>query len=559
VYFKREQSAEESGLNQQDIMTRLQQAAQFHQLGQIENAVQGYEEILRTAPDTFDAVRLLGIARVQQGQPTEAVALLEKALTIRPASLDVQGYLGLAYKAAGRLAESEDCYRKALASNPNDTNTIINLGNLLILQERASEATVFYQRAMELRPQDPVCHTLMGDALSMIGHRGEAKLSYGKALSLQPNHVEAHNGIGLLEMSAGQLHDAITAFEKALELRPNDAHIHNNLGQALQRQHRYEDAATQFRKALAIQPTLMAAHNNLGGALFEIESAEAALQSYETALQTDPTFTPALLNQGIALFDESEPEKAFRSFDAALSASKEHSLARAYRDISFHLCNPEGPLPDKNEHPVPEACAIIESYLYMRENGPGAKAMSRHRDVLKLAVEAAPVDGLVLEFGVFFGHSIRYLAGLAGGDVHGFDSFEGIPEKWFQGEDAGAYTTGGKLPPVPDNVTLHVGWFNETLVPFKASHDGPIRLANIDCDIYVSTKCIFDELENQMVEGTILIFDEYLCYPDWQEHEYKAFQEFIQRTGWEYEYLAYSLFSRQTVVRLLTQSSTSKK
>ena len=544
-------------MNQQNIMAQLQQAVQLHQQGQLDGAAAAYAEILTQAPDTFDAMRLLGIVRIQQGNAPEAVALLEKSLAIRPTSAEIQGYLGLAYKAAGRLGESETCYRKALENSPNDTNTIINLGNLLMLQSRAAEATVLYQRAIELRPEDPVCHTIMGDALSQIGHRGEARLSYGKALSLQPNHVEAHNGLGLLEMGEGQLHEAVTAFEKALQIRPNDAHIHNNLGQVFQRQHRYEEAAAQFKKATSFHPELSAAHNNLGGALFEIESAEAALQSYEKVLQVDPSFTPALLNQGIALFDDSNPQSALLSFEAALVSSPGHALARAYRDVLAHLCHPEQDLPDESDHPIPEARAIIESYRYMHEDGKSAKGLSRHRDILKLAMDAAPSDGLVLEFGVFFGHSIRYLAGLTEGHVHGFDSFEGIPENWFQGEEAGSYTTDGKLPPVPDNVTLHVGWFNDTLPTFKTSNEGPIRLANIDCDIYVSTKCIFDELESQMVAGTILVFDEYLCYPGWQDHEYKAFQEFIQRTGWQYEYLAYSLFSRQTVVRLLTQESTS--
>ncbi|MEE9384237.1 MAG: class I SAM-dependent methyltransferase [Nannocystaceae bacterium] len=172
-------------------------------------------------------------------------------------------------------------------------------------------------------------------------------------------------------------------------------------------------------------------------------------------------------------------------------------------------------------------------------------------EALRLGLAAARSDGLVLEFGVRFGTSIRMIAELAGQDTHGFDSFEGLPEAWGEA-DQGEYSTGGRVPEVPDNVTLHPGWFDATLPVFLRDHPGPVWFVNVDCDIYSSTKTVLELLGPQIGPGTVLIFDEYIGNLTWREDEWKALQEAVRQFGWRYEYLAFSLFTKQTVVRIST-------
>ena len=47
-----------------------------------------------------------------------------------------------------------------------------------------------------------------------------------------------------------------------------------------------------------------------------------------------------------------------------------------------------------------------------------------------------------------------------------------------------------------------------------------------------------------MIPGTVILFDEYFNYPNWEAHEYKAFQEFVAAKAIAYRYLA---FARQQV------------
>ncbi len=170
-------------------------------------------------------------------------------------------------------------------------------------------------------------------------------------------------------------------------------------------------------------------------------------------------------------------------------------------------------------------------------------AMFETRDALLAeSLALAPKDGLLLEFGVEKGGSIRELAKLTPRTIHGFDSFEGLPEAWSgTPEQRGKFSLGGKLPPVPANVTLHKGWFDQTLPGFLAAHAGPVSFVHVDCDIYSSTKTVLESLKPRFVPGTVLLFDEYFNYPNWRQHEYKAFQEFVAATGARYRYVGYSM------------------
>jgi len=145
--------------------------------------------------------------------------------------------------------------------------------------------------------------------------------------------------------------------------------------------------------------------------------------------------------------------------------------------------------------------------------------------------------GLSLEFGVWKGGSLNYLADLVHPDkIYGFDSFEGLPEEWDTGREfhqKGHFAT--KLPEVRPNAELVPGWFSKTLPEFLEKHPGDIALLHIDSDIYSSAKFILESLDHRIVPGTLIIFDE-LCdftedgafYPKWREGEWKAVSEWLK-------------------------------
>ena len=207
-------------------------------------------------------------------------------------------------------------------------------------------------------------------------------------------------------------------------------------------------------------------------------------------------------------------------------------------------------------HPVRERAlrALNETVDYIDASMPDAVGFETQKEVTEYALRRIPKAGHLLEFGVYTGGTIRFIAGrVAGRTVHGFDSFQGLPEDWSGFSlDNTAFDVQGKLPKVPGNVSLYPGWIDKTLPSWVAQNAGPVAFLHIDVDLYSSTKTILEVLVDRFMPGTIILFDEYFNYPGWRKHEFLAFKEFVQARGIEYEYLAYA---RQQVVVRITKAS----
>lgn len=159
--------------------------------------------------------------------------------------------------------------------------------------------------------------------------------------------------------------------------------------------------------------------------------------------------------------------------------------------------------------------------------------------------------GMILEFGVATGRTLNHFARiLPFKTIYGFDGFEGLPEDWTSRMRKGFFAR-TNLPTIRNNCKLVVGWFNETLPGFVQEHTSPIALLHIDCDLYSSAVTVLNALKNQIVPGTVIIFDEYMNYPGWQLDEFKAWQEHVRAFGVRYEYIGRVSRHQKVAVRVL--------
>lgn len=193
--------------------------------------------------------------------------------------------------------------------------------------------------------------------------------------------------------------------------------------------------------------------------------------------------------------------------------------------------------------------AAVDSANYYVQHMQGAKVFGADLELLSFAAQTATPEGLILEFGVASGRTITHIANTTKCEVHGFDTFSGLPEDWRPGFEAGHFAQ--VIPQTPPNVTLHRGLFSETLPGFLEKHKGPVSLLHVDCDLYSSTCDIFFGLAERLVPGSVIVFDEYFNYPGWRDHEYKAFCEFLERSGLSYRYIGLVPAAQQVAVVLV--------
>lgn len=195
--------------------------------------------------------------------------------------------------------------------------------------------------------------------------------------------------------------------------------------------------------------------------------------------------------------------------------------------------------------------SLEDTLQFIGEKMPNALAFDTPKELMAHALKQVAVEGIFAEFGVNEGGSVNFIASQCPKRaIDGFDSFEGLPENW-SGNNmaAGYFSRGGQLPKVRSNVTLHRGWFDQSLPKFLSETPGNAAFLHIDCDLYSSTKTIFEQFATRIVPGTVLVFDEYFNYPNWRAHEHKAFEEFVAANGIEFEFLAYSFRQVSAIVR----------
>ena len=146
---------------------------------------------------------------------------------------------------------------------------------------------------------------------------------------------------------------------------------------------------------------------------------------------------------------------------------------------------------------------------------------------------------LFLEFGVWRGDSIRRWSTLLtnpASSLHGFDSFQGLPESWNYRLRRGALNVHGRLPTVTDpRIVFHKGLFRQTLPGFDPP-DCDVMIVHIDADLYSSTTEVLRHLSQHIIVGTILIFDDFQD----RNHERRAFEEFMNESDFSFRLLGAS-------------------
>jgi O-methyltransferase len=175
---------------------------------------------------------------------------------------------------------------------------------------------------------------------------------------------------------------------------------------------------------------------------------------------------------------------------------------------------------------------FLELGRWMSEHGFVFKDVYDTRYQLFEAVSARVANErvLYLEFGVWKGETTRFWSQRLKHPqtcLHGFDSFEGLPEDWTLYAAKGTFSTHGVEPKIDDDrVTFFKGWFSDSLPSYQPPEHERLVVV-MDADLYSSDAFVLGQIEHLIKPGSLIYFD------DLEEvlHDARAFHEFMQHTG----------------------------
>lgn len=517
------------------------------------NEADPYKRVLATEPRNPAGLNALGLSALQSGRIESAIALIARAVEGDPSEPFYHCSLGLAYRAAGNADTAEACYQRALALDPADARSRGNLGILYSEQGRLDDALTQFRHAVALDPGSAEAHANLGSALLLKDEPEAALESCRKAYALKPGFALAYNNAGNALCALGRFAEAIDLYEKALVLQPDNPLLHFNCAKALCDFGKVDEAADRYRAALALDPAFAEAHNGLGLMLMEAGRKEEAVLSLRAALALKADLAEAHFNLYSALLDSRDLTPSMECLREVVALRPGDQQARLHLHVLLDYAGDAESAASQLQQAgtlSAQAQAIADGWRHVKDTSVALPRLAGiSGDAFRIGLQSARPDGLVLEFGVRFGVSIRQIAALANQQVHGFDSFEGLPEAW-RSEPSGSYSTFGMLPAVPENVTLHQGWFERSLPEFLREHAGPVRFMNVDCDIYSSTHTVLTLLTDRIVRGTVIVFDEFFGHEGWKDDEFLAFHEIASERGWRFEYICFGLSTGQAAVRI---------
>jgi protein O-GlcNAc transferase len=352
-----------------NVPQALAQAIALHRQGRLAEAEPQYAAILSVRPDHFEALHMLGLIKMSQGQHADALRFIasamraktpspqillnhgvvlnalnryqealesfDQAIKLKSKFAEAYNNRGAVLTTLGRDEEALESYRRALAVTPNNAETLSNRGNALMRLNRFDEALASFDRALMVRPDYAEAHYNRANTLKVLGRFGDALASYDRALVPRPDFAEAlcNRGVALHELN--RFDEALISYDRALAVRPDYVEAIYNRGNALERLKRFDEALAAFDRALALRPNLAEAFANRGNALRELKQFDAALASYDNALALRPDFAEPHCNRGIILHEIKRFDEALASYDKALAARTDYIDALSNRGVTL--------------------------------------------------------------------------------------------------------------------------------------------------------------------------------------------------------------------------------
>ncbi len=311
----------------ENVDNLLQRALNQHEAGNLPAAESLYHELLDMQSGQIEAMYLLGILYLQQGNLDLALEYMYKTLLLNPDHATAHGYLGTILKKQGEYKKSLESYKRAIMLNPSYVQAHGNLASLYYVLGRKERAIESYREAISLKPDYFEAYVNLGVILQELRRYNEAVKCYRKALQIKPHRPEIYNNMAVVMKEKRVLDKAEEWCHRSLQLRPDYAEAHVNLGLILQEQGKHEGAIESYTKALHIEPDNTKALTNLGSLFKERRRLDEAIACCNQAISLRPDNADAYNNLGTCYQEQGRLDEAVPCYEEAIGINSRHAMA----------------------------------------------------------------------------------------------------------------------------------------------------------------------------------------------------------------------------------------
>jgi mannosyltransferase OCH1-like enzyme/Tfp pilus assembly protein PilF len=310
-----------SEINEPDLTTRLELAAEYAVHGRFEEALGFIQSVIAIDPDNWSAWSQLGRYYRSAGNAQQAKSAFEVARKLNPSKIETLVDLAQASMAAGLLQDADTFLKQALAQEPTHFGALVTSAEHALFAEDTERAADFAHRAKTLHPNQLGAYllsariaaeslnydeafALLAEALRIFGTQPAIQATQIFFLRQQRQHTTARlvaaaafnekMPIGLWSECAA-LANTLGDFAQSEKLIANSiagtaaerAKQQFFRAQLAEAKRDYRSAIDGYGAALALNPTVGGWHSELARCHLLLAETDAAQRHLKTSMALD--------------------------------------------------------------------------------------------------------------------------------------------------------------------------------------------------------------------------------------------------------------------------------
>lgn len=309
----------------------LLQAIKLYQQGRTAETGELCRNILKSAPDEPNALHLLGVVHLMNGDTVSATEYLTGAARIDAGNADILNNLAMTLRKSGDTEQAEHYYQRAIALGGDTVKSMVNLANLYRGSGDLKAADAQYRKALEQDPDHYRALNNLGLTLEGMGEPVSALNMYQRAMASRPGHPEPIHNIARLLGVLGEWQTSLETFDMLTKLDPENGPYQAGRGTAFARLDRMAEAESSFDQALILSPGSVDILFRRATALCDHERSEEAYEILESAINIAPDNADLHSLSGFALMRLNRMGEALVHLDRALLHDPENADGWANR------------------------------------------------------------------------------------------------------------------------------------------------------------------------------------------------------------------------------------
>jgi tetratricopeptide (TPR) repeat protein len=245
---------EQAGSSGSPALAFMKLAVQQAEVGQVDQALQNFQQALLIESEKADIYANLGIVLAKAGYLEEAETKFKKASELEPERAIYYVLWGACLIDLGQKNEATEKYEMAIALKPQHVEPWLNWSIALSRAGETEEAIEKLQRALQLNPTQPQAFYLWGTLLAEQADYKKALSKLETCLKYEANHSEALFLSAVVRHKLGQHEAAIAILNTFQEKTPDKPEVLHVLGDCKLDLGAYEEAELYLQQAYCINP-----------------------------------------------------------------------------------------------------------------------------------------------------------------------------------------------------------------------------------------------------------------------------------------------------------------